>query len=70
MVTHPGGAVLVDTGVGGLDQLPGDWQAVNRSVAEALSELDMTPDDIGLVINTHLHVDHCGQNSVFKHAPH
>jgi N-acyl homoserine lactone hydrolase len=29
----------------------------------------MTPGDIDLVINTHLHFDHCGQNAVFKHAP-
>ena len=29
----------------------------------------MSPADIGLVINTHLHFDHCGQNAVFKHAP-
>jgi len=42
---------------------------VNRSVADALDELDLTPGDIGLVINTHLHFDHCGQNAVFKHAP-
>ncbi len=26
------------------------------------------PGDIDLVINTHLHFDHCGQNAVFKHA--
>jgi N-acyl homoserine lactone hydrolase len=29
----------------------------------------MSPADIGLVINTHLHFDHCGQNAVFPHAP-
>jgi N-acyl homoserine lactone hydrolase len=29
----------------------------------------MSPADIGLVINTHLHFDHCGQNAVFAHAP-
>jgi N-acyl homoserine lactone hydrolase len=68
VVTHPGGAVLVDTGVGGPEQLLSDWRVVNRSAAEALAELDMTPGDIGLVINTHLHFDHCGQNAVFKHA--
>ena len=68
VVTHPGGAVLVDTGVGGPDKLLSDWRVVNRSVADALAELDMTPGDIGLVINTHLHFDHCGQNAVFKHA--
>ena len=69
VVTHPGGAVLVDTGVGGPDQLLSDWRVVNRSAAEALADLDLAPGDIGLVINTHLHFDHCGQNAVFSHAP-
>src|SRR6266851_967796 len=68
VVTHPAGAVLVDTGVGGPQQWLDDWRVVNRSAADALAELDMTPGDIGLVINTHLHFDHCGQNAVFKHA--
>ena len=68
VVTHPGGAALVDTGVGGPAQLLSDWRVVNRTVADALADLDMTPGDIGLVINTHLHFDHCGQNAVFPHA--
>jgi N-acyl homoserine lactone hydrolase len=68
LVTYPGGAVLVDTGVGGPQKWLDDWRVVNRSVASALDEHDMTPGDIGLVINTHLHFDHCGQNAVFKHA--
>jgi N-acyl homoserine lactone hydrolase len=68
VVTYPGGAVLVDTGVGGPQKWLADWRVVNRSVADALDELGMTPGDIGLVINTHLHFDHCGQNAVFKHA--
>ena len=69
VVTHPGGAVLVDTGVGGPQEWLDDWRVVNRSVADALAGLDMTPGDIDLVINTHLHFDHCGQNAVFPHAP-
>ena len=68
VVTHPGGAVLVDTGCGGPEEWLDDWRVVNRSVADALAELDMAPADIGLVINTHLHFDHCGQNAVFSHA--
>jgi glyoxylase-like metal-dependent hydrolase (beta-lactamase superfamily II) len=68
LVTYPGGAVLVDTGVGGPQRWLSDWRVVNRSVADALDEHGMTPGDIGLVINTHLHFDHCGQNAVFKHA--
>jgi N-acyl homoserine lactone hydrolase len=69
VVTHDGGAVLVDTGVGGPQQMLDDWRVVNRTAADALADLDMSPADIGLVINTHLHFDHCGQNAVFGHAP-
>src|SRR6201995_4165083 len=69
LVTHPGGAALVDTGVGAPEQLLVNHQVVNRTVADALDEHGMTPGDIDLVINTHLHFDHCGQNAVFKHAP-
>jgi N-acyl homoserine lactone hydrolase len=68
VVRFAGGAVLVDTGVGGPQRWLDDWRVVNRSVADALDELGLTPGDIGLVINTHLHFDHCGQNAVFKHA--
>src|SRR5262245_58137816 len=50
VVTHPGGAMLVDTGVGGPADMLSDWRVVNRSVADALAEIDMTPGDIDLVI--------------------
>jgi N-acyl homoserine lactone hydrolase len=69
VVTQGDSAILVDTGVGGPQEWLDDWRVVNRSVADALAELDMTPGDISLVVNTHLHFDHCGQNSVFPHAP-
>ena len=69
VVVHPGGAALVDTGVGGPDDLLSDWRVVNRTAADALAGIGMSPADIGLVINTHLHFDHCGQNAVFAHAP-
>jgi N-acyl homoserine lactone hydrolase len=69
VISHPGGAALVDTGVGGPQEVLNDWRVVNRSAADALSDLGMTPADISLVINTHLHFDHCGQNAVFRHAP-
>ena len=50
VVLHPGGAALVDTGVGGPQEALDDWRVVNRSVADALAEIDMSPADIGLVI--------------------
>ena len=68
VVTFPGGAALVDTGVGGPQGVQDDWRAVNVAAADALAGLDLSPADISLVINTHLHFDHCGQNAVFKHA--
>jgi len=69
VVTHPGGAVLVDTGVGENDEIIREWKVVNRHAADALAEHDLSPADVRIVINTHLHFDHCGQNAVFKHAP-
>jgi N-acyl homoserine lactone hydrolase len=70
VVMHPAlGPVLVDTGCGAPDALLREYKVVNREVAEALAEHDLSPADIKVVINTHLHFDHCGQNAVFPHAP-
>jgi len=70
VIKHPrAGAILVDTGVGYPDDLVKEWRVVNRHAADALAEHDMSPADVRIVINTHLHFDHCGQNAVFKHAP-
>ena len=70
VIKHPSaGAILVDTGVGDMDQIISEWKVVNRHAADALAEHDLSPADVRIVINTHLHFDHCGQNAVFKHAP-
>jgi len=71
VIKHPrAGAILVDTGVGwGDDRLIQEWRVVNRQAADALAEHDLSPADVHIVINSHLHFDHCGQNAVFKHAP-
>ena len=70
MLAHPkAGAILVDSGVGGPDRVLTDWRVVNVSVADALDAIGLAPGDVKLVINSHLHFDHCGQNAVFKHAP-
>jgi len=70
VIKHPrAGAILVDTGVGWPDELVKEWQIVNRHAADALAEHDLSPADVRIVVNPHLHFDHCGQNAVFKHAP-
>ncbi len=71
VIKHPrAGAILVDTGVGWGDaELIREWKVVNQHAADALAEHDLSPADVRIVINSHLHFDHCGQNAVFKHAP-
>ena len=69
VILHPQlGTVLVDTGCGGPDALLREYRVVNRSVADALAEHGLSPADVRVVVNTHLHFDHCGQNPVFEHA--
>jgi len=70
VIKHPrAGAILVDTGVGWPTELVQEWKVVNHHAAEVLAQHDLSPADVRIVINTHLHFDHCGQNAVFKHAP-
>ena len=67
VIKHPrAGAILVDTGVGWPDEILAEWKIVNRHAADALAEHDLSPADVRIVVNTHLHFDHCGQNAVFK----
>ena len=44
VIIHPGGAALVDTGVGGPDDLLSDWRVVNRTAADALAGDGQTGD--------------------------
>ena len=70
VIKHPrAGAILVDTGVGWPTELVKEWKIVNRRAADVLAEHDLSPADVKIVINSHLHFDHCGQNAIFKHAP-
>ena len=71
VIKHPrAGAILVDTGIGwGDERLIAEWKVVNRHMADAMAEHDLSPADVKIVINSHLHFDHCGQNAVFKQAP-
>jgi glyoxylase-like metal-dependent hydrolase (beta-lactamase superfamily II) len=55
--------ILVDAGIGDkFDQKARDIFAIDRSVTleRSLAELGVTPNDIDLVIASHLHLDHAG----------
>lgn len=63
-----GGNILVDTGLGSKeDDKFTAMFAVDRiiSLEQSLHRLGLTRGDIDLVINTHLHFDHAGGNTVY-----
>jgi glyoxylase-like metal-dependent hydrolase (beta-lactamase superfamily II) len=57
--------VLIETGVG--NKLPERMIQIYGQPAELLSKLaeaGVAPEDVDIVINSHLHFDHCGWNTV------
>lgn len=64
------GLVLVDTGIGaGNEWIDEHYRPRGRAVRDALRSAQLDPDALRLVINTHLHFDHAGQNSAFPGVP-
>lgn len=67
--------VLIDTGIGeDLDEIvagpePNCLQGPGEHTAAALKRaVGWGPEDVDIVINTHLHYDHCGGNRLFSNA--
>ncbi len=74
LIEGAGKKILVDTGWA--DQVWKDENAPQSSfigqpdeeISAALRKNGVTPDEIEIVINTHLHTDHCFQNCLFQNA--
>ena len=65
VIDHPDGRVLVDTGIKELHPAAADLDPrINP-----LSEQDLDLAGIDIVVNTHLHFDHCGGNHLFAGKP-
>ncbi len=61
--------ILIETGIG--DKLPEKLVQIYKQPAKLLDNLHaagLAPEDIDIVINTHLHFDHCGWNTVRRDA--
>ena len=67
VIRHPAGAILVDTGIGfGTEFIDELYRPEITPITAALGSLRLTPADIGAVVLSHLHFDHCGQQDVFE----
>jgi glyoxylase-like metal-dependent hydrolase (beta-lactamase superfamily II) len=59
--------VLIDTGIG--SKLSDKRRTIydhEPRLLESFAEAGVSPDEIDIVINTHLHFDHCGWNTYYK----
>jgi glyoxylase-like metal-dependent hydrolase (beta-lactamase superfamily II) len=71
LVEHPSGPILIDTGAGNkeTDKFLDIYGIENRgaggrtALEDGLAQLGVRPDDVSLVINSHLHFDHAGGNT-------
>ncbi len=69
LVLHPQGPVLFDTGmVEGSDLVDRLFKPARHSLAFQVQAVDVGLSDIQVVINCHLHFDHCGNNRLFLDA--
>ncbi|MFB8347730.1 MBL fold metallo-hydrolase [Streptomyces niveus] len=65
LLRSEGRTILVDTGVGNDKSRPAvaSWDHLSLDYLGNLARAGVRPEDVDLVINTHLHVDHVGWNT-------
>src|SRR5207253_2509481 len=62
--------VLFDTGIGTPNPaLIAEYRPEVRDIRQALRDADLDPAAVRLIVNCHLHFDHCGQNRSFPGVP-
>jgi glyoxylase-like metal-dependent hydrolase (beta-lactamase superfamily II) len=69
LVHHPHGTVLLDTGMGSHPDVDAHYRPRRRDLREALAAGGVALDDVTLVVNCHLHFDHCGGNPLLAGTP-
>lgn len=65
LIRSEGRVILVDTGLGNGKYRPyfPHWSYLDSGYLKNLADAGVAPEDVDLVINTHLHIDHVGWNT-------
>jgi glyoxylase-like metal-dependent hydrolase (beta-lactamase superfamily II) len=71
LIEHPSGLILIDTGAGNKENekfkdiygLENEGADGGTMLEDGLKKIGVSPDEIAIVINTHLHFDHAGGNT-------
>jgi glyoxylase-like metal-dependent hydrolase (beta-lactamase superfamily II) len=58
-----GKTVLIETGVGDKERPLAQTLRPDGSLLDEMQRIGVSPDEIDIVINSHLHADHCGWNT-------
>jgi N-acyl homoserine lactone hydrolase len=69
LVRHEDGLILFDTGIGTHPDVDAHYRPTRYALSEALSRVGVALADISMVVNCHLHFDHCGGNPLFAGMP-
>ena len=62
LVRSAGKTILIDTGIGKQERPP--FRTERADLVGNLAALGVRPEDVDLVVTTHLHVDHVGWNTI------
>ena len=69
LVVTESDVVLIDTGVGeGNPYIERTFEPRRTPIAEELARFGLEITDVNLIVNSHLHFDHCGNNRLFPNA--
>lgn len=65
LLRSEGRTILVDTGVGNHKERPYSpkWSRLDTDFLDNLAAAGVRPEDVDIVVNTHLHIDHVGWNT-------
>ncbi|MEU6487731.1 MBL fold metallo-hydrolase [Streptomyces sp. NPDC046887] len=69
LVRHPGGTLLFDTGMGADPETDAHYRPTRRELDVALADVGARRGEVDVVVNCHLHFDHCGGNPLFLGVP-